>query len=167
MYMEFLTVTNGKLKVKKTFTHGSSALLHVDWSQDSSIISLNTQAYELLFYTTEGTMVSASATADEKWASWTRKLGFQVKGIFQGIDFSEVHTVCREPNNQFIAVGYNDQTVRLFRYPCYIEKQVSKTFYGHSSHLTRVKFTSEKMVTLGGNDRTVIVWDVERPYQQK
>jgi hypothetical protein len=62
--MEFLDVSSNKLKIKKTFTHGSSALLHVDWSMDSSFISLNTQAYELLFYNTNGTMISASSTAD-------------------------------------------------------------------------------------------------------
>lgn len=45
MYMEFLNVTNNKLQNKKTFTHGSSALLHVDWSTDSSFVGLNTQAY--------------------------------------------------------------------------------------------------------------------------
>lgn len=43
-----------------------------------------------------------------------------MKGIFQGVDYSDVNTVCREPNKQFIAVGYDDQAIRLFRYPCYI-----------------------------------------------
>lgn len=45
MYMQILDIAGTKLKNKKTFTHGSSALLHVDWSRDSTFIGLNTQAY--------------------------------------------------------------------------------------------------------------------------
>lgn len=105
-------------------------------------------------------MISASSTADQKWATWTRKIGFQVKGIFQGVDYSDVNTVCRDPTGKFLAVGYDDQTIRIFNYPAYIPQQVFKTYYGHSSHVTRIKFTSEKMVSLGGNDRTIIVWNV-------
>jgi hypothetical protein len=39
-------------------------LLHVDWSRDSQIFSINTQAYELMFFGTNGKQVTASATAD-------------------------------------------------------------------------------------------------------
>jgi WD40 repeat protein len=60
-----------------------------------------------------------------------------------------------------MAVGYDDQTIRLFKYPCYIPKQVHKTFYGHSSHVTKIKFTAENMVSIGGLDRTIIVWDID------
>lgn len=140
--MEILNISGNKLSNKKTFTHGSSALLHVDWAKDSSFIGLNTQAYELLFFNTDGKMMSATSTADEKWATWTRKIGFQVKGIFQGVDYSDVNTVCRDPTGKFLAVGYDDQTIRLFNYPAYIPQQTFKTFYGHSSHVTRIKFTS-------------------------
>jgi microtubule-associated protein-like 6 len=60
-----------------------------------------------------------------------------------------------------MAVGYDDQTIRLFKYPCFIEKQVCKQFYGHSSHVTRVRFTQDYMISLGGNDRTIIIWNIE------
>lgn len=43
--MEILQVKGDKLALKKTFTQGSSALLHIDWARDSSYISLNNQAY--------------------------------------------------------------------------------------------------------------------------
>lgn len=57
--------------------------------------------------------------------------------------------------------GYDDQTIKMFKYPTYIYKQAHKTFYGHSSHVTRVRFTNQFMVSVGGNDRTIIVWDLE------
>lgn len=136
----------------------SSALLHLDWSRDSESISVNSQAAELLFYTLKGNRANASVFRDEKWATWTQKFGFPVQGIFQGPDFSDVNTVCRDPLNNFLAVGYDDQTIRLFKYPCYIPKQMHKTYYGHSSHVTRVRFTPNYMVSTGGLDRTIIVW---------
>ncbi len=38
----------------------------------------------------------------------------------QGVDYTDVNTVCRDPTSKFIAVGYDDQCIRLFKYPCYI-----------------------------------------------
>jgi len=61
-----------------------------------------------------------------------------------------------------LAVGYDDQTIRLFRYPAYIPKQVHKLCYGHSSHVTRIRFTPNYMVSTGGLDRTIIIWDLDR-----
>ena len=105
--------------------------------------------------------VSASSLKDEKWATWTQKFGFPVQGIFQSPDYTDVNTVCRDPTGNFIAVGYDDQCIRFFKYPCYIPKQVHKIFEGHSSHVTRIRFTSNYMVSTGGLDRTIIVWDLE------
>ncbi len=43
--MQILDVNNKKLTLRKNFTAGSSAVLHIDWSRDSRYISINTQAY--------------------------------------------------------------------------------------------------------------------------
>ena len=114
-----------------------------------------------MFFDSSGGRLYSSATADYRWATWTKKFGFPVQGIFQGVDYSDINTVCRDPTQQFLAVGYDDQSIRLFKYPCYIPKQVNKQFFGHSSHVTRIKFTSKYMVSLGGLDRTIIIWDIE------
>ena len=145
----------------------TSATLHIDWSRDSSSISVNSRAAELLFFsvasiTKKGNNVSASSFREEKWATFTQKFGFPVQGIFQGPSYEDIHTVCRDPTGKFLAVGYNDQTIRLFKYPCYIPKQVNKTYYGHSSHVTKVRFTPNYMVSIGGLDRTIIIWDLDR-----
>jgi echinoderm microtubule-associated protein-like 6 len=87
-----------------------------------------------------GQIVSASAVKDEPWASWTQKFGFPVQGIYQNADYTDINTVCRDPNSTFIAVGYDDQIIRTFKYPCYIPKQVCKEYYGHSSHVTKIRF---------------------------
>ena len=163
--MEFLDIQGKSIKLKNSFNSGiTSALLHADWSRDGDAIIINTQAAELLFYTinTNGRCSSASSFRDEKWATWTQKFGWPVQGIYQGVDFSDINTVCRDPTSKFVAVGYDDQTIRLFKWPCYVPKQVHRTLYGHSSHVTRVRFTPRYMVSTGGLDRTIIVWDLDR-----
>lgn len=111
-------------------------------------------------------MQSASSQKDQEWHTWTRKFGFPVQGIFQGVDYSDINTVCRDPTGRLLAVGYDDQCIRVFRYPCYIDKQVFKVYPGHSSHVTRVRFTNKYMVSLGGNDRTIIVWNIDRHQEE-
>lgn len=164
--IEFLKVEGSSVSKLNSFNSGiTSALLHADWSRSSDAISINTQAAELLMYTinTTGRCSSASSFKNEPWATWTQKFGFPVQGIYQNPDYSDINTVCRDPLGRFLAVGYDDQCIRLFKYPCYIPKQVHKVLYGHSSHVTRVRFTPNYMVSTGGLDRTIIVWDLERP----
>jgi hypothetical protein len=56
----------------------TSALLSVDWSQESDTIATVSQAYELKFASLSGP-VSASATRNTKWATWSAKFGFCVQ----------------------------------------------------------------------------------------
>ena len=104
--------------------------------------------------------MNASSLKDEKWATWTRKIGFQSLGVFQGVDFTDVNTVCRSPDGEFLAAGYDDQTIKLYKYPTYIDRQMYNTYYGHSSHVTKIRFTKDFMISVGGNDRTIIVWNI-------
>ena len=47
-------------------------------------------------------------------------------------------------------------------YPCIIKHAPRKTYNGHSSHVMKVRFYSNgrNVVTVGGNDATVILWDI-------
>lgn len=62
----------------------------------------NSQAYEILFYSTESGKQDtrgASNLKDEQWATWTCKLGWQVKGIFPPrADGSDINAVGRSPD---------------------------------------------------------------------
>ncbi len=106
------------------------------------MFAVNTQAYEYRFHNISGLQSAASSVRDEEWATWTRKIGFQSLGVFQGVDLTDVNSVCRHPSQKFLVAGYDDQTIKMYKYPTYIYKQVHKTFYGHSSHVTRVRFTN-------------------------
>ncbi len=62
-----------------------------------------------------------------------------------------------------VATGGDDQKVRLFKYPVIIPKQKNKEFIGHSSHVTKVRFSNDEkfLLSIGGNDRTTILWEVQ------
>ena len=53
--------------------------------------------------------------------------------------------------------------VKLFKFPCTVEKASFKSYMGHSSHVTRVKFSNNDkfVISTGGNDKTVIVWETD------
>lgn len=60
----------------------------------------------------------------------------------------------------------NDQggLVRLHHYPCVVRHAPGKEYPGHSSHVTNLRFMrdGELMMTTGGNDRSVVVWEVRK-----
>mmetsp|Transcript_16129 Transcript_16129/g.13674 ORF Transcript_16129/g.13674 Transcript_16129/m.13674 type:complete len:274 (+) Transcript_16129:3639-4460(+) len=79
--IEIMNVKNGRsLSTMKKINVGlTSALLHLDWSTDSSSLVCNSQAYELMFINVQsGKQISASSSQGIEWATWTCKLGWPV-----------------------------------------------------------------------------------------
>ncbi len=57
----------------------TSALTHLDWTMDSSVVVINSQAYELMWVDVKSKQrVNASSAKDLDYASWTCILGFPV-----------------------------------------------------------------------------------------
>ena len=156
---------NKKLKKYATANVGlTSALTHLDWSQDGETIMVNSQANELMFISLGSKkQITASATKGTEWATMTCLFGWPVQGIWPGLDYTDVNTTCRSRNGLVLATGDDFGVVKLFKYPCVKEKAGSTDHYGHSSHVTGVKFTADDtlVVSTGGNDKTVFVWDTD------
>jgi microtubule-associated protein-like 6 len=53
--------------------------------------------------------------------------------------------------------------VKLFKYPSVTDKSEFKAYRGHSSHVTRVRFSFDDkyLVSIGGNDKTIIIWNTD------
>lgn len=142
----------------------TSALLHLDWSEDSNNIVLNSQAYELKFVDVNSKQqVFAKGMKDVEWNTWTCKIGFASQGIFPGVMGTEVNSVCRAKNKKVMATGENSQLVKLFKYPCTIEKANFKSYLAHSSYVTRTRFTFKDnfLISAGGHDNTTIIWTTD------
>lgn len=160
--VEVCKVTGKKLKKYGRINAGlTSALLHLDWDESSSQIVINSQAYELKFVDIHSkTPVRASSCRDTPWYSWTCKLGFPVQGIFPGVDGTDVNTVDRSQNSQLLATGDDFQLVKIFKYPSVVPKSGFKSYRGHASHVTRVRFllNDKYLISTGGLDKTSIIW---------
>ena len=139
----------------------TSALTHLDWSQDSQALVINSQANELMFFDMNSKkQINASSAKTIEWSTWTCIFGFPVQGIWPGLDYTDVNSVDRSRNGTLLATGDDFGQVKLFKYPCVKEKAAFNNYYGHSSHVTKVKFSANDslLFSAGGNDKTLMVW---------
>ncbi|TNV87854.1 hypothetical protein FGO68_gene13813 [Halteria grandinella] len=155
-------------KFKNNFTIDSkisSAVTHLDWSQDSQNIMINSQAHELTWVNVQTRRtIDASMTREIEFQTWTSIWGYTVHGIWPaGADFTDVNSVCRSHDQTLLISGDDFGKVKLFKYPCWKERALNYAYRGHSSHVTEVKFTVDDrlVVSAGGQDKTVLVWEVD------
>lgn len=151
-----------QFKRKFKFTKHNSYITHFDFSTDGSILQSNCGAYELLFCdTSKGTQVSGTILSEKDMATWTCPLGWPVLGIWPaGADGTDINAVDRSPSGSLLASADDFGKLKLFRYPCIIERSNFVQFSGHSSHVTNVRWgpSDEWLVTTGGNDKCVFQW---------
>lgn len=146
--------------------HGSY-ITHLDFSIDGKYLQSNCGAYELLFWNVENgkQIKSASSVRDVKWATWTCTLGWPVQGIWPACsDGTDVNSVDRSPDEKLLVTADDFMEIKLFRYPCINKDNKYKTYGGHSSHVTNIRFSTSECYVLscGGNDKCVFQFKVTR-----
>jgi microtubule-associated protein-like 6 len=142
----------------------SSAVIAMDWSLDGQVIECNSQAAELYWGNANGQGdVKASGAKNLDFATKTCRFAWDTIGMWQGVDFSDINTCDRSHNRTLLATGDDFGQVNLFKYPCVMEKSNYGEYFGHSSHVTKVRFSAndEYIVSTGGNDLTVMVWQTD------
>ena len=164
------------VKEKFNFNKHSSAVLHMDFSDDGAFLQSNCQAYELLFMHTDSGKQETKATSladlnlapDEEsstrqWATQTCILGWPVQGIWApGMDGSDINSVDRDTRGKLLASGDDFGQVKLFNYPVVKEDSQFNAYDGHSSHVTNVRWTvANTLVSTGGNDKCVMIWELK------
>lgn len=176
-------------KPKFVYNKHSSSVNHFDFSLDCRFLQSNCQAGELLFAETglvaderdllnPGKQVtSATAMAEynafiedadeaekgQSWATQTCTLGWPVQGIWApGSDTTDINACDRSSGQgKLVATADDFGAIKLFRYPAVHEGSKSVDALGHSSHVTNVRFTiANDMISVGGNDRCVFVWQI-------
>jgi len=145
----------------------SSSITHLDWSFDSLLIRSTCAAYELLCWDVEaGKQAPTVNVADVKWKTQHCILGFTVMGIWPPYtDGTDINALDVCPKQGLVATA-NDQggIVKLHNYPCVVRNAPGKEYTGHSSHVMNLKFMrdGELMMTAGGNDRSLVIWELVR-----
>jgi WD40 repeat protein len=153
----------------------NSVILHIDFSADSKYIQTCSQSYELLFYevANQTQFVKSRDLRNQKWASFTSILGWDVQGIWPTeSDGSDVNAVAKSKGEKYLASVEDTGLVKIFNYPCVgggLDKkgQLTRRPYnhsqrGHSSHVTNVSWdrNDNYVISTGGADLCVFQWKV-------
>ena len=147
--------------------HG--AMTHVDWSEDSKHVQVNTAGGGLKFFTAPGCdLVDAKdpAVSDAEWATWSIPYGWAALGAWPRIPPRDLNAVARsnrgdwEEGECVLASADDHGMVRLSRYPANVGLSDHKDYGGHSAHVTNCAFSvnDKWLVTVRGGDRCVLVW---------
>jgi WD40 repeat protein len=154
----------------------TSMVTHFDFSVDCKYIQSNDLGNELLFYDLENKKQEPSATKladyngvldDEApegrlWASQTCIFGWPVQGIWppNAYDSSEINSVDRHNSMKYLATGEDSGHIRVLRFPSVTPNSSSVVLTGHSSHVTNVRWSAQHLISAGGNDKCVFVWEM-------
>ena len=145
----------------------TSALTHLDWGNDNDTIVVNSLAYELKYISVSvGTTLNASDVVynNKRWNTWTCLFGYPVQGIWPpGATGYDVNYTCRSNNQKVIATGDDLSMIKLFACPSVVEQAPFKSYGGHSSQVTKIRFTPDDnfLISVGGNDKSVFVWETD------
>ena len=92
----------------------------------------------------------------------TCKFTTNVQGIFGGnIDPSVITCCSKEIFNNILCTGDNRNCLNLYDYPVIHYNSMCKSYYAHSNYISKILFLSNtKVVTIGGNDKSIFVWDI-------
>jgi len=153
----------------------SSSVQHLNFSQDSKFVMTNSKDYEILYWNVAtGKRVSESTVVDLDWGSWNCVLGWPVVGVFKADDDGTDVNSCSisgelKADYRVIATGDDSQNVCLFRYPAMSQKCPFKTFSGHASHVTRVRFSPDNtlLFSTGGLDDSIFQWKHHQAHEPK
>jgi WD40 repeat protein len=149
----------------------NAAVTHLDWSADSKIIQSVCRAYELLYHAVDPVDPSKSGVQikevgkmkDVAWHTQTCIFGWPVQGIFRpDMDGTDVNYCSRNGAKTLLATGDDFGCVNLFRFPCASASNKAKQFKGHSSHVTRTRFTADDvyLISIGGGDKSIFQWKI-------
>ncbi|XP_058985110.1 echinoderm microtubule-associated protein-like CG42247 [Musca domestica] len=147
---------------------GSQPLTHLDWSMDGNFVQTVTIDFDLLFWDAKSLSPERSPIAmkDVKWLTSNCTVGFMVAGMWSNRYYSNSNTIIstctRSAAQDMLASGDADGYIRLFRYPCIsprAEFHEAKVYSGMVA-CVRFLFGDQTLVTVGGTDASLMVWDL-------
>lgn len=158
-----LYVVNQKFKHQGVCQANGNNVIHLDWSEDSKIIQINTGVGERFLYKIPS--CKALSNKDDikgiKWSTWTCVLGPEVEGIWpKNSKITQISAVDVNVEKKLLASGNQDGIVKLFQFPVFNKSAKSQKFVGHSADVTNVRWApnGETLLTVGGTDNAILQW---------
>lgn len=141
----------------------ASFVIQMDFSADSRYIQVSTGAYKRQVHEVPlGKQITDPAVIEKiTWATWTSILGDEVIGIWpRNADKADVNCACVTHAGLNIVTGDDFGLVKLFDFPCTEKFAKHKRYFGHSAHVTNIRFSHDDkfVVSTGGDDCSVFVW---------
>eukprot|EP00873_Tetraselmis_striata_P029458 jgi/Tetstr1/449722/TSEL_036789.t1 len=144
-------------------TGHSSSVKHIDFSTDGAVLQSVCDAYELMYWDVRSGRQLAHSQRDQRWSTWTAKLGFPVMGIWpSGSDGSDINSVCADQERGIVAATDDYGNVRLYAFPCVAALPGCDLYRGHASHVEMARFSPDGtvLVSVGGADCAALQWRV-------
>ncbi|XP_016031902.2 echinoderm microtubule-associated protein-like CG42247 isoform X1 [Drosophila simulans] len=147
---------------------GSQPLTHLDWSMDGNFVQTVTIDFDLLFWDAKSLSPERSPIAmkDVKWLTNNCTVGFLVAGQWSNRYYSTTNTIVatcsRSAAHDMLASGDAEGYLRLFRYPCISPRAEFHESKVYSGMLACVRFLcgDHTLITVGGTDASLMVWDI-------
>ncbi|XP_069683822.1 echinoderm microtubule-associated protein-like CG42247 isoform X1 [Periplaneta americana] len=146
---------------------GSQPLTQLDWSTDGCYLQTVTADYDLVFWDIKNVVTEKSPIGmkDVKWYTHNATVGFLVAGIWNNRFYpmaSLIVSANRSAAHDLLVIGDADGYLRLFRYPCLSAKAEynEEKVYSMQIATARFMYNDKNVVTVGGTDATLILWDV-------
>ncbi|XP_057217479.1 echinoderm microtubule-associated protein-like 6 isoform X1 [Triplophysa rosa] len=138
-------------------------VIQLDFSADSKYIEVSTGSYKRQMHEVpSGKMVTEQFLIDRiTWATWTSVLGDEVLGIWpRNAEKADVNCACVSHAGLNVVTGDDFGLVKLFDFPCAEKFAKHKRYFGHSAHVTNIRFSYDDkyVISVGGNDCSVFVW---------
>lgn len=156
----------------------TSYIKNIDFAIDGRIIKTVDASKELLYWDVEtGQRVTNNALyRDLEWYTHSCIYGWGMQGIFNRWDGekilppdSEINAVCRSIDGNLVACSGSHtvrSAIKLFTYPC-LSDGVPSQHGGHTSPVLDLAFIrcpsslkNMNLVSAGGNDSCIFLWDV-------
>jgi len=159
----YLFLVKGWKKLHTLKGH-SSRITQLDWSADGKYIQSNSQDYEILIWDVEAGKVHPHPhdMRDYQWATLTCRFAWALQSIWKpsygdGTDVNNVHV---SNDKAIVATGDDFGAVTIFKYPAVVKNQKFKSYGGHCSHVTNVRFIYDdsRLISTGGKDQAVMQW---------
>ncbi|XP_074434711.1 echinoderm microtubule-associated protein-like 6 isoform X3 [Larus michahellis] len=141
----------------------ASFVIQMDFSADSRYIQVSTGAYKRQVHEVPlGKQITDPALIEKiTWATWTSILGDEVIGIWpRNAEKADVNCACVTHAGLNIVTGDDFGLVKLFDFPCTEKFAKHKRYFGHSAHVTNIRFSHDDkyVISTGGYDCSVFVW---------
>ncbi|KAM7394852.1 hypothetical protein PAMP_021632 [Pampus punctatissimus] len=132
-------------------------VIQIDFSADSKHIQVSTSTYTRQVHEVPSGKVVTEPLVIERitWATWTSILGDEVLGVWpRNAEKADVNCACVSHAGLNMVTGDDFGLIKLFDFPCSEKFAKHKRYFGHSAHVTNVRFSCDDkyVISAGGSD---------------